>query len=330
MKRKCETALQHDQAKMSKLEDAFPGFDSRPTPSTSTLPPPSSLPPTISKLQKVFQQRTFCRQLSALCTQKEALERRIIQLVGVKLVSYAKSEEVKITEEMVKEGLNLSAINIDIDIPDWVDSLNDVVEYGDHLPIVETSREWTKELKEIDMSQLPSEFCAQMEAIAKYAASTLNQIVSGLSGPDLVQLLEIQSSKWSDLFAMWGLEQTKLDRALHTLYPDLNEAVLHFYKYKKPLQLKEVTADEAKEIDRQMEAEKEKLDAVTVSIPEAEEFEPDDEEESEPDEEDDEDEIETESGDEDQSSSDELSLPESLGESGSDTSDFEDGEESDD
>ena len=174
------------------------------------------------------------------------------------------------------------------------------------------------------MSQLPLEFCAQMEAIAKYAANTLDQIVSGLSGPDLVQLLEIQSSKWAELFTLWGLEQTTLDRALHTLYPDLNEAVLHFYKYKKPLQLKEVTSDEAKEIDRKMEEEKEKLDAMTLAIPEAEEFEPDEEEGPE-------------SGDEDNSSSDDLSLPESLGQSGSDTSgsdtsgsdtsEFEDGED---
>ena len=145
MKRKSETALQPAQAKVSKVENPFPQCPpldrSVPHGSTGaqvhTLPQPSSLPaapgllapptPPISKLQQVFQQRTFCRQLSALCTQREALESRIIQLVGVKLVSYAKSEEVKITEEMAKEGLKLSAIGIDLDIPDWVASLNDVI-----------------------------------------------------------------------------------------------------------------------------------------------------------------------------------------------------------
>ena len=233
-----------------------------------------------AELEKDLEQRSFVRQLSSLQNRRDDIEAQMLLNVGNRLVAHAKRTSTMIDDGMVSLACKVARIS-PADSKEWTDSLNDVLRYGEKLPVVHAAREWHREFQShLRTEDLPLDFLSQMTYIAKIGGNTLREVAPGLSGMELISIFEIQTEHWPFLFASWGLSEETLDRALTRMYPDLNEAILRVYKQEKPQPLKDLSEAEATKLEAEL-----KLDHVEVqkeleghpTIPEAQEYEPSEE-----------------------------------------------------
>lgn len=227
-----------------------------------------------TKLHKMLKENSFVRQINRLRTQKTVIEDNMIRVLSNQLVKFSTRQKISLTPSLVSDALVHERMALDLDLEEWTAQLQDRVKYGDRLPLVETARAWTQELLKYKGSMEETKRLADLSSFASFASQKLHAISIRLTGLDLVHVMEYQTEMWPSVFAQLGWAPEILDFALEHIDPDLNEAILYYYKgHKKPhtpLDFTVLTPEEAKRRDIALQAEHDALQVEEASEAEVE------------------------------------------------------------